>query len=688
MWSSLILLLMTFSHRTRGQQEPTTGGATGAGSAIPLNDEELERIEKEHTRNVVRLAATDQLNSEIITNRTRAYLSCESGEMIVKINFSAPFRGVAYSDYDRTSPCKFFGDGGKYYEMRLPLKGCGTQQEAPRLFINNIIVRFHRSLELEEDEIKTIICRYPPPLAPPPPNVPSPILEATVPIPVIEPAKLSEIELLLIICALLFLTLLLLGIGIAYYCLKRRNIKIIRKKIPSPAPSEVTKISSVFDQIRIPRAQAPSSSSSTDYPSSESEERRTIVSETSTFRNDHFRYENTAFVPEPYPLDNEREDSIASVPLPVAHKPVITTASFEETLLQTEYLREEDVIDTHHKRTTACLYKKLPTTRVPPSIPDNDNWSQAETEDRLPLVPYLPPVQLPRVTSRTLVDTFITNEIETIVDEDTTRHKRVFAPPPPKITLLQTEDVFVTNIHETEVEEQDVREKHEATSHFIVRDDRTIDRRHDQTFEVNRREKLYEETFDRRTEGGLSRFEGSHDISQRRDYLSNAGMAAMTYDSTYEEYSMDVERERDDTFTSVPHMLSRRPSQMAIDFEESYPHLEEDVSRRQELSSMYDLPASQRPSIPDDVWSQAETEVRHALTLGRGGFGVRREEPSFVSEMQPNVTMTRSDLMTSYASDSVSGLSVETERRMTSESREVQRRRDQSYSYQKEFRRE
>lgn len=48
--------------------------------------------------------------------------------------------------------------------------------------------------------------------------------------PVIVPAKLSEIELLLIICALLFLTLLLLGIGIAYYCLKRRNIKIVRKK--------------------------------------------------------------------------------------------------------------------------------------------------------------------------------------------------------------------------------------------------------------------------------------------------------------------------------------------------------------------------------------------------------------------------------------------------------------------------
>lgn len=58
----------------------------------------------------------------------KAYLSCESGEMIVKINFTEPFRGVGYADYDRSSPCKFYGDGKKYYEMRLPLKGCGTKQ--------------------------------------------------------------------------------------------------------------------------------------------------------------------------------------------------------------------------------------------------------------------------------------------------------------------------------------------------------------------------------------------------------------------------------------------------------------------------------------------------------------------------------------------------------------------------------
>lgn len=56
---------------------PTSSGSSNTGSpsiegiSIPLTDEELDQLEKEKTRNVVRLAATDQLNSEIITNRTR-----------------------------------------------------------------------------------------------------------------------------------------------------------------------------------------------------------------------------------------------------------------------------------------------------------------------------------------------------------------------------------------------------------------------------------------------------------------------------------------------------------------------------------------------------------------------------------------------------------------------------------------
>ena len=65
---SLVYLLSLLCQRTLCQDVSSTNGS---GSSVPLDDDELERIEKEHTRNVVRLAATDQLNSEIITNRTR-----------------------------------------------------------------------------------------------------------------------------------------------------------------------------------------------------------------------------------------------------------------------------------------------------------------------------------------------------------------------------------------------------------------------------------------------------------------------------------------------------------------------------------------------------------------------------------------------------------------------------------------
>ena len=37
-----------------------------------------------------------------------------------------------------------------------------------RVFTNNIVVRFHPGLEIDGDEVITIVCRYPPPIVPPP----------------------------------------------------------------------------------------------------------------------------------------------------------------------------------------------------------------------------------------------------------------------------------------------------------------------------------------------------------------------------------------------------------------------------------------------------------------------------------------------------------------------------------------
>lgn len=84
------------------------------------------------------------------------------------------------------------------------------------------------------------------------------------------PAGLNELQILLIICALLFLALMLFGVAFSYFCLKQRNVKLIRRRHAlSSAPGSIdTKISEstlqlpVFEGLKIPRAHASSNSGS------------------------------------------------------------------------------------------------------------------------------------------------------------------------------------------------------------------------------------------------------------------------------------------------------------------------------------------------------------------------------------------------------------------------------------------
>ena len=76
---------------------------------------------------------------------------------------------------------------------------------------------------------------------------------------------LRELEILMIICAIIFLALLLLGIGCSYYCLKKRNIKVVRRRPLSTLGSDITKISepaTMFPGLKIPRAHAVDASGS------------------------------------------------------------------------------------------------------------------------------------------------------------------------------------------------------------------------------------------------------------------------------------------------------------------------------------------------------------------------------------------------------------------------------------------
>lgn len=67
--------------------------------------------------------------------------------------------------------------------------------------------------------------------------------EELLPVSAIEP-PLKGFQILLIICAILFLSLLLLGLGCSYYCLKRRRVAFIPHPFSSVGSgSEITKLS-------------------------------------------------------------------------------------------------------------------------------------------------------------------------------------------------------------------------------------------------------------------------------------------------------------------------------------------------------------------------------------------------------------------------------------------------------------
>ncbi|CAL7949282.1 unnamed protein product [Xylocopa violacea] len=257
----------------------------------------------------------DDISSMIFLNRTKAYLNCSQGSMQVELKFEEPFYGVAYADFDRNSACIFKGRGSNSAKLELPLKGCGTRQDPQRVFTNNVVVRFHPGLEMDGDEVITIVCRYPPPVAPAPPAPPASIQATPTPAPLPEP-PLKGFQILLIICAILFLSLLLLGLGCSYMCLKRRNVRVIhRHPFGSGTGSEITKLSTsslsnitMFEGLKIPRAHAllhapPSTTGSdanlmidhslpSDYPSESSE----VDEEPSLPVSSAGSYDNKAFI--------------------------------------------------------------------------------------------------------------------------------------------------------------------------------------------------------------------------------------------------------------------------------------------------------------------------------------------------------------------------------------------------------
>lgn len=95
--------------------------------------------------------------------------------MAIDLKFKQKFYGIVYAQLDRNSACKVSGNGENTTRIQIPLKGCGTKQTETRVFSNDIVVRFHPGLEIDGDEVITVICRYPPPIIQPPPPAPAPL---------------------------------------------------------------------------------------------------------------------------------------------------------------------------------------------------------------------------------------------------------------------------------------------------------------------------------------------------------------------------------------------------------------------------------------------------------------------------------------------------------------------------------
>ncbi|XP_026288635.1 uncharacterized protein LOC113213713 isoform X2 [Frankliniella occidentalis] len=291
-----------------------------------------------------RVTKLDDLSPVIFLNRTKAVLNCEAGSMKAELKFNEPFFGIVYADFDRNSACQVAGKGALSYRIELPLKGCGTRQDPQRVFTNNIVVRFHPGLEMDGDEVITIVCRYPPPIAQPPAAFPAKIVDAPV-IPLEPP--LQGFQILLIICAILFLSLLLLGLGCSYYCLRTRNIQVVRRApFLADTESESSKLSnpslgpvSLFEGLKIPRAHTAVSLSSSEQ---------------------HLVSEPSDTLPSDYPSESP------------------SSAHSEVEEVDTRSLRRPSTVSSgsyepHHKMEVQMRVKRSPP---PPSPPGSDFESQ------------------------------------------------------------------------------------------------------------------------------------------------------------------------------------------------------------------------------------------------------------------------------------------------------------------------
>lgn len=305
---------------------------------------------------------------------------------------------------------------------------------------------------------------------------------------------LEGYQILLIICAILFLSLLLLGLGCSYYCLKNRRVKVVHRPPFSSVGtgSEITKLSgsslgniSMFEGLKIPRAHAPpltatASSSEALIPSEHSDTLPSdYPSESPSSAHSEVEDVDTRSLPESFhevvvpPVEAAQQKfdvqvRVKRAPPPPPITPSDSASDVESVMaaqarnLTTILEREESIrsLDNVPKPIQKTTFTYVPDIHPPPKVASPVYSTVIRKEQKQEVALDMPPTEIRPVPIKS-VDV---ERIEERTTELVEKQKRL-APPPPSILPYKSEAVQQT----TELIEPPVvvSRRPEITSHVV-----------------------------------------------------------------------------------------------------------------------------------------------------------------------------------------------------------------------------
>lgn len=256
----------------------------------------------------------------------------------------------------------------------------------------------------------------------------APIPESPLPV----AAPLKGFQILLVICAILFLTLLLFGLGCSYMCLKRRNVRVIhRHPFSTGSESGITKMSdsslsnpSMIGGLKIPRVHTILHGA----PSSTGSEATLIIDHSDT-------------IPSDYPSESHSEvDEERSLPVSSAgsydNKVFIHQQQAETRAPSSLY--SESVADVESSAMTAANASRTAVPRHPVALPIEPKF---DVQMRVKRAPPPPPSPLPSESDASIA---LERNLTTILErEESARSMESPVPPTPQMTSFS----YVPELH-------------------------------------------------------------------------------------------------------------------------------------------------------------------------------------------------------------------------------------------------